>query len=129
MQMEVPRATERIRIGLPSSVTAPTHSANSTSGPSASGALIAECSEAFITFLDCLKLGFLTKDALHPLLSDIIQAVNKVTDREFEDKGKIIQWLITLNQMRASEELTEDQARDVEMDINSAYRGYKATLT
>jgi ESCRT-I complex subunit VPS28 len=91
--------------------------------------LIAEVSEAFITFLDCLKLGFLTKDALHPLLSDIIQSVNKVTDRDFEDKGKIIQWLITLNQMRASEELTEDQARDVEMDINSAYKGYKATLT
>ena len=46
-------------------------------------------------------MNMLSKDTLHPILVETIQAVNKVTDRDFENKGKIVQWLITLNQMRA----------------------------
>jgi len=126
--MEVPRATERIRIGLPSTVTAPTHNSSATSNNGTSGTLILEATQDFITFLDALKLGLLAKDQLHPLLSDVIQSVNKVTDRDFEGRGKIVQWLITLNQMKATEEVSEDQARELELDMNSAYQGFKATL-
>ncbi|KAH8906116.1 ESCRT-1 complex, Vps28 subunit [Coniochaeta sp. PMI_546] len=129
--LEVPRATERIRVGMPS--TAVTASAGSAPAPSAtgntSGALILEATQDFITFLDALRLGLLAKDQLHPLLTDVIQSVNKVTDRDFENRGKIVQWLITLNQMKATEELREDQARELELDINSAYQGFKATLS
>ncbi|OIW26092.1 ESCRT-1 complex, Vps28 subunit [Coniochaeta ligniaria NRRL 30616] len=129
--LEVPRATERLRVGMPS--TAVTASAGSAPTPSAtgntSGALILEATQDFITFLDALRLGLLAKDQLHPLLTDVIQSVNKVTDRDFENRGKIVQWLITLNQMKATEELREDQARELELDINSAYQGFKATLS
>ncbi|KAG9228776.1 putative vacuolar protein sorting-associated protein 28 [Amylocarpus encephaloides] len=126
--MEVPRASERIRIGLPSTVTAPSHNASTTSNTGTSGTLILEATQDFITFLDALKLGLFAKDQLHPLLSDVIQSVNKVTDRDFESRGKIVQWLITLNQMKATEEVTEEQARELELDMNSAYQGFKATL-
>ncbi|KAJ9161497.1 Vacuolar protein sorting-associated protein 28 [Coniochaeta hoffmannii] len=130
-ELEVPRATERLRVGMPS--TAVTASAGSAPTPSAtgntSGALILEATQDFITFLDALRLGLLAKDQLHPLLTDVIQSVNKVTDRDFENRGKIVQWLITLNQMKATEELKEDQARELELDINSAYQGFKATLS
>jgi len=98
-------------------------------GGATSGTLILEATQDFITFLDALKLGLLAKDQLHPLLTDVIQSVNRVTTREFENRGKIVQWLITLNQMRATEELSEDQARELELDINSAYQGFKSTLT
>jgi ESCRT-I complex subunit VPS28 len=94
-----------------------------------SGALILEATQDFITFLDALRLGLLAKDQLHPLLTDVIQSVNKVTDRDFENRGKIVQWLITLNQMKATEELSEEQARELELDINSAYQGFKSILT
>lgn len=131
LQLEVPRATERLRVGMPS--TAVNASAGSAPTPSAtgntSGALILEATQDFITFLDALRLGLLAKDQLHPLLTDVIQSVNKVTDRDFENRGKIVQWLITLNQMKATEELREDQARELELDINSAYQGFKATLS
>lgn len=70
----------------------------------------------------------LSKDALHPLLSEVIQSVNKVTEQDFESRGKIIHWLITLNQMRATEELNEDQARELAFEIEQAYQGFKATL-
>ncbi|KAK3393716.1 ESCRT-1 complex, Vps28 subunit [Podospora didyma] len=129
--LEVPRATERIRVGMPS--TAVTTSSGVASTPSAagntSGTLILEATQDFITFLDALRLGLFAKDQLHPLLTDVIQSVNKVTDRDFENRGKIVQWLITLNQMKATEEVSEDQARELELDINSAYQGFKSTLT
>jgi len=98
-------------------------------GGGAGGALILEATQDFITFLDALRLGLLAKDQLHPLLTDVIQSVNKVTDRDFENRGKIVQWLITLNQMKATEELSEEQARELELDINSAYQGFKSTLS
>jgi ESCRT-I complex subunit VPS28 len=134
--MECPRATERLRIGLPATVEQASHGAhtpsNGTPGtaPSggASGGLILTATENFITFLDALKLNMVSKDALHPLLSEVIQSVNKVTDRDFDNRGKIIQWLISLNQMRATEELSDDQARELTFDIEQAYQGFKATL-
>lgn len=134
IQLECPRATERLRIGLPATVEQASHSASApsmaaTTGPAgASGSLILAATENFITFLDALKLNMVSKDALHPLLSEVIQSVNKVTDSDFEDRGKIIQWLIALNQMRATEELSEDQARELAFDIEQAYQGFKATL-
>ena len=73
-------------------------------------------------------MDMLSKDTLHPILVEIIQAVNKVTDRDFENKGKIVQWLITLNQMRAAEELSAGQARELQFDLNAAYDGFKGTL-
>jgi ESCRT-I complex subunit VPS28 len=129
--MEVPRATERIRIGLPSTIVA-TPSHTTSQGPATSsnplGTLIVEATQDFITFLDALKLGLLAKDQLHPLLSDVIQSVNKVTEGDFEGRGKIVQWLITLNGMKATEELGEEQARELELDMNNAYQGFKSTL-
>lgn len=133
--MECPRATERLRIGLPATVEQASHGAPQASSAGAAGAaggasgsLILAATENFITFLDALKLNMVSKDALHPLLSEVIQSVNKVTDGEFENRGKIIQWLIALNQMRATEELSEDQARELAFDIEQAYQGFKATL-
>ncbi|KAK3329535.1 ESCRT-1 complex, Vps28 subunit [Apodospora peruviana] len=130
--LEVPRATERLRVGMPSTaVTASSGSAPTpaTAGKNTSGTLILDATENFITFLDALRLGLLAKDQLHPLLTDVIQSVNKVTDRDFDNRGKIVQWLITLNQMKATEELSEDHARELELDINSAYQGFKSTLS
>ncbi|EME46689.1 hypothetical protein DOTSEDRAFT_22732 [Dothistroma septosporum NZE10] len=137
--LEVPKATERLKIGLPATVesvptrnvsqrTSNSHTA-SNNGPSAANAsALVSASENFITLFDAVKMNILSKDTLHPLLVDTIQAVNKVTDRDFDNKGKIVQWLITLNQMRAAEELSPEQARDLHFDLTAAYEGFKATL-
>lgn len=113
---------------MPSTVTAPSHNATTTSNNGTNGTLILEATQDFITFLDALKLGLLAKDQLHPLLSDVIQSVNRITTGDFDARAKIVQWLITLNQMKATEELGEDQARELELDMNAAYQGFKATL-
>ncbi|KAH6900475.1 vacuolar protein sorting-associated [Thelonectria olida] len=130
-ELEAPRATERIRVGMPSTTINASSSAPAPAPAAAnntSGVLILEATQEFITFLDAVKLGLLSKDQLHPLLSDVIQSVNRVTDQDFDSRGKIVQWLITLNQMRASDELTEQQARELEMDIQQAYSGFRRTL-
>lgn len=136
----MPKATERLKIGLPATIeTAPTrntsqHTRNSSSyAPSnaqgaANASAIVSASENFITLFDAVRMNILSKDTLHPILVDTIQAVNKATDRDFDNKGKIVQWLITLNQMRAAEDLSPEQARQMQFDLNSAYEGFKATL-
>jgi ESCRT-I complex subunit VPS28 len=118
---------------MPSTTLTPSTSApHAQPAPGASntnGILIAEATQEFITFLDAVKLGLLSKDQLHPLLTDVIQSVNRVTDKDFENRGKIVQWLIALNQMKATDELGEDQARELEMDIQQAYSGFKRILS
>jgi ESCRT-I complex subunit VPS28 len=130
-QIECPRAKERLRVGLTADEVLVTR--NAPSGPvptsTASGSLILAATENFITFLDALKLNYNSKSALHPLLSDVIQSVNKVTDQDFEHRGKIIQWLITLNQMKTSEELSDEQAQDLAFDMEQAYNGFKSVIT
>ncbi|EHY57199.1 Vacuolar protein-sorting-associated protein 28 [Exophiala dermatitidis] len=130
--IECPRAKERLRVGLTADevLTVQKAAPGSTAAPAgtASGSLILAATENFITFLDALRLNMVSKSALHPLLSDVIQSVNKVTDQDFEHRGKIIQWLITLNQMKTSEELSEDQARDLAFDMEQAYNGFKSII-
>jgi ESCRT-I complex subunit VPS28 len=128
LQMECLRAIERLRVGIPATVEqGPSHS-STHQGDFADATLVVNATETFITLLDAIKIGLVEKDTLHPLLVEIIQAVNKVTDKDFESKGKIVQWLITLNQMRAAEKLNDEQAREFEFDMQSAYYGFKSTL-
>ncbi|KAI4095145.1 MAG: hypothetical protein LQ344_001796 [Seirophora lacunosa] len=132
--MECPRATERLRVNLPATIAEPftTHAGTSSNTPqtrsSATGSQILLATENFITFLDALRLNMLSKDSLHPLLSEVIQSVNQVTTVDFESRGKIISWLIRLNGMKATEELGEEEARQLAFDMEGAYAGFKATL-
>ncbi|KAL8911411.1 MAG: hypothetical protein Q9171_003401 [Xanthocarpia ochracea] len=132
--IECPRATERLRVNLPATIAEPsaTHSGppnnSQQSRSSATGSQILLATENFITFLDALRLNMLSKDSLHPLLSEVIQSVNQVTTTDFENRGKIISWLIRLNGMKATEELGEEEARQLTFDMEGAYAGFKATL-
>ncbi|MCJ1479547.1 Vacuolar protein-sorting-associated protein 28 [Lambiella insularis] len=147
--MDCPRATERLRIGLPSTLLHPSQpslpsfastaaplsssypptippSSASTHNPSPQSILLA--TENFITFLDALRIGLLAKDQLHPLLSEVIQSVNKVVEGGFEGRGSIIKWLIRLNGMRAQEELGLEDVRECTFEMEEAYAGFKAVL-
>ncbi|KAF2112189.1 VPS28 protein-domain-containing protein [Lophiotrema nucula] len=122
--LECPRATERLRVGIPATVEQGTsHKPSQQGGDNRDATLVISATENFITLLDAIKIGLVEKDTLHPFLVEIIQAVNKVTDVDFESKGKIVQWLITLNQMRAAEKLNDDQVRDFQFDMEQAYHG------
>jgi ESCRT-I complex subunit VPS28 len=126
--MECPRARERLRVGLPATVEQGLSRQSAAQGSEAATGLVVAATENFITLLDAIKIGMVEKDMLHPLLVDIIQSANKVTDQEFDSKGEIVKWLIKLNQMRASDRLNEEEARDFQFDMQQAYQGFKRTL-
>jgi ESCRT-I complex subunit VPS28 len=83
--------------------------------------------------MDALKLKYKSKDQLHPHLSDLMTSLNTSMPRDFEGRAKIVHWLIVLNQMRAADELTDDQSRQVPrnpqltqmlFDIETAYNQF-----
>jgi ESCRT-I complex subunit VPS28 len=64
--------------------------------------------------MDALKLNLRAKDQLHPFLSDLMAGYSRFKGSgEWEGRGKILGWLIELNKMKASEEITEEQSRQV----------------
>lgn len=126
--MECPRARERIKIGLPATIEQGSSQQVVSKGSEASTFLVVQATEHFITLLDAIKIGMASKDMLHPLLVDIIQSVNKVTDIEFDGKGEIVKWLIALNQMGAAQSISPEDARQFQFDMDQAYKGFKSTL-
>jgi len=120
-RVQFPSATYRLKVGVPATVEhASSHIPLSPDTAGAAGGdqqvsarNVAETVEKFITFMDALKLNYKSKDQLHPHLSDLMGSLNTSMPKDFEGRAKIVQWLITLNQMRAADELTDDQSRQV----------------
>ena len=92
------------------------------------------CLQSFITFMDALKLKMRAKDQLHPILQELVTGYARFKgSKDWEGRSKMVAWciepcvsppapapcltirqrLITLNGMKASEELTEEQSRQV----------------
>lgn len=94
---------------------------------------VAEIVQSFITILDMLKLNMTAVDQLHPLLTDLVRSLNKITGIIIKDpkwiwKEKIKDWMIKLNKMRASEELDKDQVRQLSFDLESAHNEFHRLL-
>ncbi|KAF8592806.1 vacuolar protein sorting-associated, partial [Ceratobasidium sp. AG-I] len=84
---------------------------------------------SFITFMDALNLRLRAKDQLHPRLQELMTGYARFKDSaKWEGRGKIVSWLITLNAMKASDEITEDQARQLLFDIDHAYHEFFSSL-
>jgi len=111
------------------------HYSASGSGPSGqnnnnalSAKAVAECTQAFITFMDALSLEYKAKDQLHPLLSDVMASLNKVSSGDFEGRGTLVHWLIKLNSMKATEEMDPEDARQMAFDVENAYNAFYNNL-
>ncbi|KAI5477495.1 hypothetical protein MNV49_006341 [Pseudohyphozyma bogoriensis] len=111
-RMDCTAALHRLNVGVPATVE---HSSEDGPGGMAAGETakwVAETTQNFITFMDALKLKLRAKDQLHPLLTELMSGYTRFkASEQWEGRPKILHWLITLNQMRASEEVSEDQAR------------------
>jgi hypothetical protein len=64
--------------------------------------------------MDALKLNLRAKDQLHPFLTELMSGYSRFKgSNEWEGRSKILHWLITLNALKASDEITEEQSRQV----------------
>lgn len=117
-QMDCPRAVDRLLVaGVPQQIR-PTEDSDQNVAVT-----VAETVQFFITTMDAVKLEQRAVDELHPLLSDLMDALTRLPDtpNEFEPNNKVEHWLKKLNSLRAVDEIDEDDARQLSHDLDSAY--------
>jgi len=80
----------------------------------------------FITTMDALKLAMKAVDQLHPNLSDLMDSLNKVADLppDHESRTKVKEWLVKLNSMKAHDELSDDDLRQMSFDLDTSYAAF-----
>jgi len=106
------------------------HSVPTGDAPS-TARIIAETVQHFITAMDSVKLNLVSVDVVFPLLNEIVESLNKNPSLppEFEAKSKMKNWLIILNRMKASDELNEEQVRQLMFDLESSYNAFHRSLS
>mmetsp|Transcript_37832 Transcript_37832/g.45608 ORF Transcript_37832/g.45608 Transcript_37832/m.45608 type:complete len:223 (-) Transcript_37832:606-1274(-) len=125
--IDSPAAVNRLLVsGVPATVQHGTPSrpeAGESHQPRNSAVAVAETVQHFITTMDSLNLKMVATDQIYPLLNDLMQSLNKLSDLppEFEGKVKVKEWMSRLDKMRASDELSEEQVRQLLFDLESSY--------
>ena len=98
--------------------------------------MVAQATGNFITGMDALKLNYRTKYQLHPLLSNLVISLNELHNSpenggstiEFPGKSKLVTWLIKLNNLLESEELSQQDVDTFLEDLDTAYKGFFTSL-
>lgn len=124
-RLDCPRALERlVRIGVPATVV------HNTTNRKTDSVNVAQTVQNFITLMDVLKLNIRAVDEIQPLVSEMMSSLTQVSGLppDFDGRAKIEGWLRTMNGMRASDELDEDQARQLSFDLERAYSSFMAFL-
>lgn len=124
-QVECPRAVDRLlRVGVPATVM------HNMTDDRQDAAKVAETVQHFITAMDSVKLGQNAVDDVQPLISDLTASLTRVSGitQDFEGVVKLQEWLVTLNSLRAVDELGEEQVRQLSLDLDSAYSAFHRFL-
>lgn len=121
--MDCAAAANRFKIGVPATIF---HGGNQTGEEKKAELSVFHCVQHFITTMDSLKLDMKAVDELHPCMSDLMESLNKVgtLPSDHVSLEKVKHWLVTLNGMRASDELSDDQVRQMLMDLDQAYNAF-----
>eukprot|EP01094_Clydonella_sp_ATCC50884_P026399 TRINITY_DN7222_c0_g1_i1.p1 TRINITY_DN7222_c0_g1~~TRINITY_DN7222_c0_g1_i1.p1 ORF type:complete len:212 (-),score=50.28 TRINITY_DN7222_c0_g1_i1:144-779(-) len=119
-RLDCPAAAHRIEVGVPITIE------HKSDKGGASISHVAEATQAYITAMDGLQLERTAADQLQPLLCDLVAALEKLTilPREFDGLRKTQTWLEVVNKMKASEELSEEQARQLTFDLENSYNNF-----
>lgn len=88
-----------------------------------------KASENFITLLDAVKLNLNAVDELLPVVRDLQASIVGIPNLPpLSGVDRIAGWLVTLNGMRASDHINEDQSRQLALDVEQAYTSLKNWL-
>jgi ESCRT-I complex subunit VPS28 len=91
---------------------------------------IADIVALFITLMDKVRLDLRAMDQLQPDLRDLMDTMNRLSilPSDFEGKEKVQRWVETFGNMSASDELTEEQARQLTHDLEGSYNAFNRLL-
>lgn len=75
--------------------------------------------------MDAIKLNYKSKEQLHPLLSDLIKSASRTLgNQDFTGRSKLVNWLITLNNLKMDQLLTDSDSKSLLFDLQGAYTGF-----
>jgi len=80
--------------------------------------------------MDKVRLDLRAMDQLQPDLRDLLETMNRLSllPSDFEGKGKVQNWVDTFSKMSASDELTDEQARQLTHDLEESYNAFNRIL-
>ena len=92
--------------------------------------LVVKVTGAFITVMDALSMEQRAVDQLHPNLADLNSNLNQITSLPSDHEAKVTvrRWLEKLHSMRASDELDEEQSRQMLFDLETAMGQFEQAL-
>jgi len=120
-KLDCPAALERIKEDRPITIKDDTGNTSKS---------IADIVELFITIMDKLRLQIRAMDEINPDLRNLkltMERLSMVSD-DFEGKLTIDKWLHTMSEMRASDELSEEQVRQMLFDLEQSYTAFNRLL-
>lgn len=120
-RLDCPAALERIREDRP--ITIKDDKGNTSK-------LIAEIVALFITTLDKLRMDIKSMDEHFSDCKDLCDNLStlSILPSDFEGRIKVEKWLNVLKQMNVSDELTENQVREMIFDYEAAYQALNKIL-
>ncbi|CAF2886028.1 unnamed protein product [Rotaria sp. Silwood2] len=120
-KLDCPAALLRIREGRP--ITVRDDRGNM-------GKAIAETVSLFINLMDKLKLNIRANDMLQTDVRELLDVINRMNmiPSNYIGREKISKWLNILANMNAAEEITEDQARQFQMDLEICFSEFNRLL-
>lgn len=128
--MKINFAANRLKAGVPQTVTTGTHS-----GGKAIGRVAMNCTSSFITITDCIESNLVEVGTLLPYLTTLtfnLDAMKRNAVRNGQDSNIDIrepyEWREKLNEMPAHERLSVEQAKQLKVDIDNAYQAFEHTL-
>lgn len=121
-RLDCPAALLRIREGRP--ITVRDDRGNM-------GKAIAETVSLFINLMDKLKLNIRANDMLQTDVRELLDVINRmnIIPSNYIGREKIPKWLNVLSSMNAAEEISEDQARQFQMDLEICYTDFNRLLS
>lgn len=126
--LDCPLATRRlIHVGMPATLELGRAGVPESRNSAVS---VAETVQYFITAMDSLKLNMVAVDQVFPILSDLLQSMHRVAELkpDFAGKIKMKEWIGKLHAMPASQELQEDEVRQLLFDLEFGYNAFMASL-
>jgi ESCRT-I complex subunit VPS28 len=124
--VECPRAYQRlIKDGLPATVL---HASRDQRGELVA---VAETVDYFISAMDYLKLNQRAVDSILPAIMRLVTSLRKVEGlpQDFIGLVRLDPWLKKLDNMKAHEEISEEEERQLLLELDNAYAAFHAEIS
>lgn len=126
-------AIRRLKVGIPATAECQMVPKFVTCDPTkgcSDAKMAAETTQHFITAMDDLRLKLYGIDVILPLLIDIESSLCKIPNVKPDSlaRSALRKWITVLNGRKATDELSDDEGKQMSMDLDIAYSNFHSAL-